>query len=122
MAMSGVPVIVSGNTHYRNRGFTIDPESWLKYYKELGIILSDPKNARLHKEQIETAWAYAYRFFFDFPRPFPWHLHHLRNDYAQYPIQKVFGRSGKKQFGSTFKYLVNEPMDWEAIRKAEGSS
>ena len=119
MAMSGVPVIVSGKTHYSNRGFTIDPDSWLKYYKELGIILSNPKKARLRDEQVKNAWAYAYRFFFNFPRPFPWHIHFLRNDYAQYPIKKVFSRSGKKEFGSTFKYLVNEPLDWNFIRKSE---
>lgn len=119
MAMSGVPVIVSGKTHYRNRGFTIDPDSWLKYYKELGVILSSPKKARLREEQINNAWAYAYRFFFNFPRPFPWHIHFLRNDYAQNPIKKVFNRSGRKEFGSTFKYLVNEPLDWDAIRMSE---
>ena len=28
MAMSGVPVIVVGNTHYRDKGFTLDPTSW----------------------------------------------------------------------------------------------
>lgn len=119
MAMSGVPVIVSGKTHYSNRGFTIDPDSWLRYYKELGIILSDPKKARLRDEQVKNAWAYAYRFFFNFPRPFPWHIHFLRNDYAQYPIKKVFSRSGRKEFDMTFKYLVNEPLDWNVIRKSE---
>lgn len=119
MAMSGVPVIVSGKTHYSNRGFTIDPDSWLRYYKELGIILSGPKKARLRDEQVKNAWAYAYRFFFNFPRPFPWHIHFLRNDYAQYPIMKVFSHSGRKEFGSTFGYLVNEPLDWNVIRKSE---
>jgi hypothetical protein len=119
MAMSGVPVIVSGNTHYRSRGFTIDPDSWLRYFKELGIILAFPKKARLREEQIKIAWAYAYRFFFNFPRPFPWHLHHLRDDYSQYPIKKVFSRGGKKEFGATFNYLVNQPLDWGVIRKSE---
>lgn len=119
MAMSGVPVIVSGKTHYRDRGFTIDPDSWLKYYKELGIILANPQKARLHTDQIETAWAYAYRFFFNFPRPFPWHLHHLKNDYAENPIKNVFSRSGRKKFGATFNYLVYEPLDWEQICKVE---
>ena len=27
MAMSGVPAIVSGATHYRGKGFTLDPEN-----------------------------------------------------------------------------------------------
>ena len=119
MAMSGVPVIVSGNTHYRGRGFTIDPLSWLKYFKELGTILTFPKEFRLREEQVKIAWAYAYRFFFNFPRPFPWHLHHLKADYSQYPIKKVFGKIGKKEYGTTFNYLVGEPLDWEVIRKKE---
>jgi len=33
MAMSGVPVIVSGQTHYRGKGFTFDPDSWDSFYK-----------------------------------------------------------------------------------------
>ena len=28
MAMCGIPVIVVGDTHYRERGFTNDPPSW----------------------------------------------------------------------------------------------
>ena len=33
MAMNGLPVIVTGQTHYRGRGFTFDPESWVTYFK-----------------------------------------------------------------------------------------
>ena len=39
MPMSGVPVIVAGETHYRGRGFTMDPDSWVSYYKMIGNIL-----------------------------------------------------------------------------------
>ena len=35
MAMSGVPVIVVGNTHYRDKGFTLDPTSWEAYFELL---------------------------------------------------------------------------------------
>ena len=28
MVMSGVPVIAVGNTHYRGKGFTLDPATW----------------------------------------------------------------------------------------------
>ena len=31
MAMSGVPVIAAGQTHYRGKGFTLDPASWQEY-------------------------------------------------------------------------------------------
>jgi hypothetical protein len=47
MAMSGVPVIVVGNTHYRNKGFTLDPESWQSYFELLTKILvniASPRN------------------------------------------------------------------------------
>ena len=34
MAMSGVPAIVGGQTHYRGKGFTQDPVSWEEYSKQ----------------------------------------------------------------------------------------
>ena len=42
MALMGLPVIVTGQTHYRGRGFTHDPESWVNYFKLLGQILAKP--------------------------------------------------------------------------------
>ena len=116
MAMSGVPVIVVGDTHYRNRGFTYDPKSWVRYYKTIGPILESPKEYRLSKRQINLAWAYAYRFFFDFPRSFPWHLHGLWKDYAECPISDVLSVSGKIKYGETFSYLMGKPLDWQKIR------
>ncbi|MEN8173777.1 MAG: hypothetical protein ABFS03_12980, partial [Chloroflexota bacterium] len=35
MAMSGLPVIVTGETHYRGKGFTLDAESWDTYFQIL---------------------------------------------------------------------------------------
>ncbi len=116
MAMSGVPVIVVGKTHYAGKGFTIDPQSWVKYYKMIGAILQDPDGYHLTDEQIDLAWAYAYRFFFDYPRPIPWHLVGMWDDYAQHPIEKVLSKEGLKEFEMTFRYLAGEPMNWEAIR------
>jgi hypothetical protein len=116
MAMSGVPVIVVGETHYSQKGFTIDPQSWVKYYKTIGAILQDPDGYRLTDEQIDLAWAYAYRFFFDYPRPIPWHLVDMWKDYEQRPIEKVLSKEGLKEFGMTFRYLTGEPIDWAAIR------
>jgi hypothetical protein len=116
MAMSGVPVIVVGNTHYSGKGFTIDPQSWVKYYKLIGSILQDPDGYRLTDKEIELAWAYAYRFFFDFPRPIPWHLVRMWEDYEQNPLSKVLSREGRKEFEMTFRYLAGEPLDWAAIR------
>ena len=74
MAMSGMPVIVAGQTHYRGKGFTLDPGSWQEYFDTVKIALGDLPAFRLEKEKIELAWRYAYRFFFNYPLPFPWHL------------------------------------------------
>jgi hypothetical protein len=119
MAMSGVPVVVVGNTHYSGKGFTHDPQTWVKYYKLINSVLSDPSGYRLSDDQIQKAWAYAYRFFFDFPRPFPWHLIKTWEDYKEYPLSKVLSKEGLKEFGSTFKLLAGEPINWDNIRNGE---
>ena len=119
MAMYGIPVIVSGSTHYRGRGFTNDPDSWVNYFKMLGNILSKPSAYRLSRQQVESAWEYAYRFFFEYPRPFPWHLVRLWDDYKARPLATVLSEEGQHQFGPTFRYLLGEPVDWKTILQAE---
>ena len=52
MALSGIPVVTAGQTHYRGRGFTIDPDSWVTYFKILGQILENPSAHRLNLEQV----------------------------------------------------------------------
>lgn len=122
MAMTGVPVIVTGKTHYGNRGFTNDPQTWVEYYKTLGRLLSDPDEHRLTPETVDLAWQYAYRFFFDFPRPYPWHLVRVWEDYAARPLQSVLNPKNKETYEDTFNYLVGEPIDWEKIfGKANGN-
>ena len=59
MALQGLPVIVSGMTHYRGRGFTLDPDSWVRFYKTIGSVLDNPAEYRLSVEQIGLAWRYA---------------------------------------------------------------
>jgi hypothetical protein len=120
MAMCGLPVVVTGNTHYRGRGFTFDPDSWVSYFKQLGLILSKPSAHRLTRAQVESAWEYAYRFFFQYPRPFPWHLVRVWDDYKNRPLSMVCGPEGVEQYGQTFKYLVGEPIDWQSILHANG--
>ncbi len=116
MAMSGLPVIVTGKTHYRGRGFTFDPDTWVSYYKQLGQILAAPEKHRLSHEKIELAWQYAYRFFFEFPRPFPWHLVRMWEDYKSNPLSKVLSKKGMEQYADTFNYLVGKPIDWQNVR------
>jgi hypothetical protein len=117
MAMCGVPVIVVGDTHYRGRGFTQDPESWVRYHKILKAVLEDPQAFRLTDEQIELSWAYAYRFFFDYPRPYPWHLVYLWEDYAKHPLLEVVKSKEWAEYKKVFDYLAGEPLDWQAIRE-----
>jgi hypothetical protein len=111
MALKGIPVVVAGQTHYRDRGFTFDPNSWVEYFKLLGMILEDPKQFKLNKEKIAIAWKYAYHFFYTFPLPFPWHIK-VWQDYETHKLSHVFSKEGKKKYGNTFRYLVGEPLDW----------
>ncbi len=117
MAMSGVPVIVAGETHYRNRGFTLDPEGWVRYYKTIKAVLEEPSLYRMKKEQIDLAWAYAYRFFFNFPFPFPYHEVHLWDDYRSQPIEEIFRPKNWTKYKKAFQYLAGEDIDCEAIKQ-----
>lgn len=111
MALKGLPVIVAGQTHYRDRGFTYDPASWVEYFKMLGMILDKPSQFKLAKDKIQLAWKYAYHFFYTFPLPFPWHIK-VWQDYESHKLSQVFSKEGKKKYGNTFRYLVGEPLDW----------
>ncbi len=112
MAMSGVPVIVVGNTHYRLKGFTLDPLSWEAYFETLSAVLTDPSSHRLAETQVEQAWRYAYCFFFDYPHPFPWHLVHFWQDIESWPLSRLLTSEGFSGFQKTFGYLVGKPIHW----------
>ncbi len=118
MAMSGVPVVVIGQTHYRGKGFTLDPNSWEGYFNLLDQVIQEPEKYRLMKEQVDHSWEYAYRFFFEYPHPFPWHLVHLWKDVEEWPVGRVLGEEGLQQFGKTFRYLIGEPIDWTSITRS----
>jgi hypothetical protein len=111
MAMNGIPIIVCGETHYRKRGFTLDPMSWDQYYALIEKTLKSKKG--LMKAQIETAWEYAYRFFFEYPLVFPWRLMHFWKDMEVSPMARVLSAEGQKEFGRTFDYLAGEPIKWK---------
>ena len=112
MALRGIPVVVAGQTHYRNRGFTQDPASWDAYFEILNALLADLESARLTQEQVELAWRYAYLFFFAFPKPFPWHLLDLKGDVAERPLGFVLGEEGTRRYGETFEFLAGKPLTW----------
>ena len=111
MAMNGLPVIVVGNTHYRGKGFTIDPISWDSYFDQLEKALNDPQATRPNK-QVQDAWHYAYRFFFDYPHPFPWHLLQFWQDVETWPLRRFLSEEGIAAFGKTFEYILGQPVDW----------
>ncbi len=112
MALRGIPVIVAGDTHYRGRGFTIDPDSWETYFESLETLLNDLESARLTQEQIELSWRYAHLFFFEFPKPFPWHLLDLMDDIRARPMAFVLGQEGSRRYDETFELLTGKPLSW----------
>lgn len=112
MAMSGVPVIVSGQTHYRGKGFTFDPDSWDSFFKLIDELILSGKNSQLTQEQVKQAWNYAYRFFFEYPCPFPWHLLHFWEEQKTKPMSYVLSEQGQSEYGDTFRYLVGEPRKY----------
>lgn len=112
-AMNGIPVISCGQTHYRGRGFTIDPNTWDEYFAALEDALSDLPAHRLNDQQTARAWNYAYRFFFEYPRPFPWRLMNFWDDLEVWSLEKVLSDEGMNNFGDTFKFLVGEPFTWK---------
>ena len=113
MAMSGIPVIVAGKTHYMAKGFTLDPHTWEEFYAHLERLLSDPSQTRIPMEQVQIAWNYAYRFFFEYPFPFPWRLHFfIQGDIKTWPLERVLSEEGQVMFRKTFQYLAGEPIDY----------
>jgi len=120
MAARGIPVIVGGRTHYRGRGFTIDPDTWDDYFSALDTTIARLP-FRLTQEQLDLAWNYAYRFFREFPQPYPWHLAKRWQDYDERPLSYVLG-DGLAKYKSTFRYLAGEPIHWEKIETEKALS
>ncbi len=112
MAMSAVPVVVAGATHYRGKGFTHDPETWPEYVQTLDRLLAEPPGRRLPAAQVERAWRYAHRFFFEYPFPFPWHLLHFWEDIEARPLEDVLRPQGLARYERTLRTLVGHPIDW----------
>jgi hypothetical protein len=68
LALSGTPTVVAGNTHYRDKGFTIDPLDPRDFAQRLDAVLDDPQ---AHAPDVELARRYAWLFFFAAPFEFP---------------------------------------------------
>jgi len=63
-AVRGVPVIVAGRTHYRDRGFTVDVSDPAEFAERLDQVLADPA---AYAPDVEQVARYAYLFFFRNP-------------------------------------------------------
>jgi hypothetical protein len=109
----GIPVAVSGDAHFRGKGFTIDAESWDEYYSKLDAVINDLPAHRLNSEQVEAACNYAYAYFREYPRPFPWHIEHLWSGLEKRPLSYVLGEEGRKKYEATLQQMTGEPMDWK---------
>lgn len=118
MAMNGIPVLVSGMTHYRQKGFTLDPETMPEYVSTLDRLLRQEKGYRLPQAQVELAWQYAYRFFFEFPFVFPWHLIYFWEDIYTSNLSTVL-KDANEQYHPALAALLGVPIQWhnQHIRK-----
>ncbi len=118
MAMAGVPVVVAGDTHYRCKGFTCDPESMPAYFEAIDRLVAEPLGRRLPPDQIETAIRYAYRFFFEFPFAYPWHIVSLWEDLAEVPLETAVRPEHRRRYAETLNALSGVPVDWAARQAA----
>ncbi|HSB90322.1 MAG TPA: hypothetical protein VLD63_09905 [Anaerolineales bacterium] len=114
MAMHGVPVVTAGQTHYRGKGFTDDPESYEAYFHDLEARLAEPVGRRLSPAQVDLAWRYAHRFFFEFPFAFPWHLLHFWKDMDERPLETLVRSDGPDAYREVLDVMAGAPIDWEA--------
>ena len=113
MATRGIPVLVSGASQYRKKGFTLDADSWEEYFTILNRVLKDLPGYRLTSEQIERAWNYTYFYFKEYPLAFPWHLEKVEPDLAERPISYVLSSEGRTKYAATFQKLAGAPIHWQ---------
>ncbi len=106
MAARGLPVIVSADTHYCNRGFTVDPTTVESYYVALNEAIMNPSKQKLTDRQIELAYCYIDVFYDQWPKPFPWNLETLKQDIVEWPISRILSKEGLEKFGATFDSLA----------------
>lgn len=112
MAMSGVPVIVAGDAHYRDIGFTYRPDSFAGYFRRLDGLLDSPRAEGRLPHQQELSRRYAYRFFFEYPFPYPWHVIGFWSDIEERPFEEVVSRRGLDPYLETLEALAGFAIDW----------
>lgn len=70
MATRGIPVLVAADTHYRGRGFTVDPTTPGEYWAEADRLLATPRQDAESLRVRQLACRYAALFFFRFHQVF----------------------------------------------------
>lgn len=110
MAMRGLPVIVAGQTHYRGKGFTLDPATLEDYYSLLDHVVKKPGDYRLTQGQIDRAWHYAYLFFFEYPKRFPWHLIDFWQDMQVRPFDQVIGSNALRRYQEALEMMTGSSI------------
>ena len=68
LALQGKPVVVASDTHYRGKGFTIDPDSYENYEKAL----VDVSDQNMTANQRQLARKYAHLSLVRYQYRFPW--------------------------------------------------
>jgi hypothetical protein len=124
MAMLGLRVIAAGQTHYRGKGFTLDPETWDEYFAMIDQALAHREGRTLSPEAGKRAWSYAYRFFFNYPLPFPWHLLRFWDELPRHPLEQVLSPEGQEQYREAFDCLAGVERRYETgseLTEAAGS-
>ena len=66
LAARGVPVVVAADTHYRGRGFTVDPDNADEYWAAVDRLVASPPGDSDRARTRELAKRYAVLFFFRF--------------------------------------------------------
>lgn len=61
MAMAGKPVFLLGNTHYKSKGFTLDPKSVYEYFSKLQDLIEDNSDFEENKASFQKL---ARKYFF----------------------------------------------------------
>ncbi len=111
MAVRGIPVLVSGASQYRAKGFTLDAHTWDEYFQVLTRALKDLSASRLTAKQMQLARNYAYFYFKEYPRPFPWHLEKIWSSLEKRPLSFVLSAEGRKKYQATFEELAGASID-----------
>ncbi len=106
MALRGIPALVAGQPHYAAKGFTRDAASAKDYFGAVDDSLRQPPGSRLPEQQVELAWCYMDAYLFTWQKPFPWGRSSLWQDLQDWPMARVLGEEGRREFGGSFDQLL----------------